>query len=210
MLPVATQPHFCAPLPDTPPREVQLQVDSLLYTASVACPDAPHNNALQLWLHTRALDWVVHNAPGFIMGSAREQALPGKLQRRIIESALQHMPDNSVKQVKEYHDVLLNQRGGMARPVLMSSHKEFLDTMKDVVRYEQEQLALTRMFDILILNVHYLSMMPAPERRHFAKVIVSKWKESVETWGLFAALYPWHHLAPILAMTEGVDDEATN
>lgn len=211
MLHIATKPHFCMPLPNTPPKDVQSQVDSLLHTAANACPCTHKLDLLQLWMHVRALDWVVHNASGFIAGNRREQALQRKLMHRIMESARKHVPSHKMLDMERYHGMLLEGSHGIVRPLLMSSYRQFLSTLTEVVNYyDQKQLALMRSYDIVIMNVHFLRMMPAGQRTTFMRSMVKKWKESVEEWELFATLYPWEYMAPIVAFAEGVGGDAIN
>lgn len=194
---------FTPVLPKTPPAEVETIVRAMLREAR-ANSVSSHTVC---WLLTRALHWVIENAPGFISGSARAEAKLGHLQADIMAAGAALLRPEDYAVLQRYHALLLDGDDVYVRPVFFESGQELWDFMwqATLIKHPLDQwsiLKVCRINDALTVNCHLLPHMKK-DLTNFLGMVLKKWEEFAADWPYFAKVYPRASLQPIRWMVEG-------
>lgn len=189
-------------LRNTPPAEVECIVRAMLREAR-AYPVSSHTVC---WLLTRALHWVIENAPGFISGSARAEAKLGHLQADILAAGAALLWPEDYAILKRYHALLLDGDDVYVRPVCFESGDELFHflTQATYVVHPLDRwciLKICRIYDALTLNCHLLPTLQKNLKPFLLKVMV-QYTEFVASWPYFETIFPRRVMQPILWMIE--------
>lgn len=186
---------FSPVLPNTPPAEVREIVTEMLRTAR----QHSHSYRTVQWLLTRALHWVIENAPGFIAGTARDEANMGHLQAAIFATARDIMPEHDVLLLRTYQSLLLEGSHVYVLPVYMDDWRDVVNRLNGLLHMKHLMdkwliIRACRIFDVITANAHLIP----PEQQHFIQTCIHKYKEYSETWPFFAEVYPQKVMTPIM------------
>ena len=155
---------------------------------------------------TRALHWVIENAPGFISGTARDEANLGHLQKTILNTGARLLDQQDMTVLKAYHALLLEGDDVYVRPVFFESGEELWTFLEEVVYTNHTLdkwsiLKICRIYDALTVNCHLLPTIKMNIKR-FLKMVMVKWDEFAEDWPYFEELYPRKSMRPIMWLTK--------
>lgn len=191
---------FSPVLPDTPPHEVAALVASMLACTRNEAQRPTYTPLTAQWLLTRALHWVVENAPQFIAGSARDEARLRHLQSAILDTARDVLAHDMFAELQWYHRLLLEGEHALVRPVFLVSVAD-LKAVITQLKHEPGHspwLAVCRIFDLATANPRLLHGIDSD----FVCMLARQWVELCDMWPFFATAYPPRVMQPILWMAE--------
>lgn len=191
---------FSPVLPDTPPHEVAALVASMLECTRREAGRTTYIPQTAQWLLTRALHWVVENAPQFIDGSARDEAALRHLQAAILDTARAVLAHDQFVELQWYHRLLLEGEHALVRPAFLSSVAD-LSAVISQLKHDPGRwrwLAVCRIYDVATANPRLLHGIDSG----FVCMLAQQWVELCDLWPFFATAYPARVMQPILWMAE--------